>query len=136
MHRRIESSFILTNNTGTPQGDTVGRMKSLSNRSYSCDLSSYSFDLSSFSSAGAMQYGALEMGPVPGSSSIPKSTAHDGGIPERSSGKTFGNSFTMGTESIVFSFPIVFTAQARIAHPLVTPDVWLSSSILFLGWCL
>ena len=57
------------------------------------------------------------MGLVSGSSSIPKSTAHDGGILGRSSRKTSWNSFTMGTESIVFSFPVVFTAQARIAHP-------------------
>ena len=57
------------------------------------------------------------MGPVLGSSSIPKSTSHDGGIPGRSSGKTSINSFTMDTVSIGFSFPFVFTAQARNAHP-------------------
>ena len=74
MHRRIEPSFFLTNNIDAPQGDTLGQMKPLSNRSSSCDLSS-------FSSAVTMRYGALEMGPVPGSSSIPKSTARDGGIP-------------------------------------------------------
>ena len=50
-------------------------------------------------------------------SSIPKSTARDGRIPGISSGKTSWNSFTMGTVSIVFSFPFVFTAQARIVHP-------------------
>ena len=107
MHRRIELSFFLTNNTGAPQGDMLGRMKPLSNRSCSCDLSS----------VGAMRYGALEMGHVPGSSSIPKSTSHDGGIPGRSSGKTSINSFTMGTVSIGFSFPFVFTVHARNAHP-------------------
>ena len=129
MHKRIESSFFLTNNTGAPQGDTLGRMKSLSNRSCSCDLSSFSY-------AGAMQYGSLEMGPVLGSRSIPKSTSRDGGIPGRSSGKTSINSFTMGTVYMGFSFPFVFTAQARNAHPLVVSGVSLSSSILFLGWYL
>ena len=64
-----------------------------------------------------MRYEALEMGPVPGYSSIPKSTARDGGILGRSSRKTSVNSFTMGTVSIVFSFPFVFTAHVRIAHP-------------------
>ena len=103
MHRRIEPSFFLTNNTGAPQRDTLGRMNPLSNRSCSCDLSS-------FSSVGAMRYRALEMGPVPGSSSIPKSTSRSGGIPERSSRKTSINLFTMGTVSIGFSFPFVFTA--------------------------
>ena len=80
MHRRIDPSFFLTNNTGAPQGDTLGRIKLLSNRSCSCDLSSFSY-------AGAMRYETLEMSPVPGSSSILKSTARDGGILERSSGR-------------------------------------------------
>ena len=128
MHRRIEPSFFLTNNTGAPQRDTLGRQP-LSNRSCNCDLSS-------FSSASAMQYGTLEMGPVPGSSSIPKSTSHDGVIPGRSFGKTSVNLLIMGTVSIVFSFPFVFTVHARIAHLLVVPSVLLSSSILFLGWYL
>ena len=110
MHRRIEPSFFLTHNTGAPQRDTLGRKNPLSNRSCSCDLSS-------FSSAGGMRYRALEMGPVPGSSSIPKSTFRSGGIPGRSSGKTSINLFTMGTVSIGFSFPFVFTAQAKNAHP-------------------
>ena len=57
------------------------------------------------------------MGLVPGSRSIPKSTSRDGGIPGRSFGKTSINSFTMDTISIGFSFPFVFTAQARNAHP-------------------
>ena len=82
MHRRIDSSFFLTNNTSAPQGDALGRRKPLS-KSWSCNLSS-------FSSAGAMRSGALEMGPVPGSSFIPKSTAHGGGIPRRSSGRHRG----------------------------------------------
>ena len=107
----------------------LGRMKPLSNRSCSCDLSS-------FSSAGAMQYGALEMGPVPGSNFIPKSTARDGGIPGRSPRKTSVNSFTMGTVSIIFSFPFVFTAHARIAHPpCCTRRLAFIIDIIF-GWCL
>ena len=110
MHRRIEPSFFLTNNTGASQEDMLGRMKPLSNRSCSCKLSS-------FGSVEAIRYEALKMGPVPRSSSIPKSIAHDGGIPRRFSGKTSGNSFTMGTVSIVFFFPFMFTTQTRISHP-------------------
>ena len=78
-------------------------MKPLFNKSSSCNLSS-------FNSTGAMRYGALEMCPVPNSSSIPKSTAPEGGIPGRSSRKTSGNSYTIGTVSIFFFFFLfVFT---------------------------
>ena len=83
-------------------------MKSISSRSCSCTLSSLILL--------AMQYDALEMGKVPSSSSIPKSTAHKGGTPSKSSRKTSRNSFTIGTVSIVFSFHFTSIAQAR-AHP-------------------
>ena len=87
-------------------------MKPLSNRFCSCDLSSFSY-------AGTMRYGALEMGPVPGSSSILKFTARNGGIPRRSSGKTSVNSFTMGTVSIVSPFLLCLLHKLESLTPLL-----------------
>ncbi|WMV30318.1 hypothetical protein MTR67_023703 [Solanum verrucosum] len=41
----------------------------------------------------------MEIGCESGKRSIPKSSSHSGGIPSKSSGKTSGNSFTIGTDS-------------------------------------
>ena len=63
-----------------------------------------------------MWYGALEMGPVPSSSSIPKSTSRDGGILGRSSGKTSINSFTLWV-----LYLLVFSFLLCLLHRLETP---------------
>ena len=45
-----------------------------------------------------------------------KSTAREGGIPGRSSGYTFENSFTMDMLSRVFSLPLTSTTHANIVQ--------------------
>jgi hypothetical protein len=56
--------------------------------------------LSSASSLGGIQYDLLEMGAVPGFNSITNSTSLTGGNPGKSSGKTSGNSHTIGISLI------------------------------------
>ena len=58
----------------------------------------------------------MEIGLVFSSSSIAKSIAREEGIPGRSSRNTYGNSFTTGTYSRVFSFPLTSTEHANIVQ--------------------
>jgi hypothetical protein len=67
MHILIDPSFFLTNNTGAPYGDELGRIKPLSRSSNSND---------------AILYGALEIGLVLDTYSIPNSTSLCGGNPD------------------------------------------------------
>ena len=57
---------------------------------------SSNFAFNSFNSTGAILYGGMDIGSVPGISLIKKSIALSRGKPEISSGKTSGNSLTMG----------------------------------------
>jgi hypothetical protein len=63
--------------------------------------------LSLANSFGGILYGLLEIGAVPGSSSILNSTSQSGGNPGKSSGKTSENSHTTGTSAISFAFAMV-----------------------------
>src|SRR3954463_13472702 len=76
---------------------------------FSC---SSSCRLSSANSEGPILYGLLEIGAVPGSSSITNSTSRSGGIPGNSSGKTSGNSQTTGTLWIASS--IIIQSRQRV----------------------
>src|SRR3954463_13297123 len=67
-------SFFVTNRTGHPHGDELGRMKPLSNKASS-------WVLSSANSIGAILYGRLEIGLVPGIRSTMNSTRLSGGLP-------------------------------------------------------
>ena len=87
MHIRSVPSFFLTNKTGAPQGEKLGLMNPRSNNS--CN-----WIFNSLSSAGAILYGALDTGSVPGANSITKSISRDGGKPGKSAGKTSTNSRT------------------------------------------
>src|SRR4051812_13435755 len=89
MHILSVPSFFVTNRTGQPHGDELGRMKPFAN-----EASSWVF--SSANSCGAILYGRLEIGVVPGLRSTMNSTALSGGIPGSSSGKTSGKSRTTG----------------------------------------
>ncbi|MFS7962904.1 hypothetical protein Hanom_Chr08g00731961 [Helianthus anomalus] len=60
--RRLPS-FFLTNKTGAPQGEKLGRIKPLSNNSCSCVDNSCISD-------GASLYGALATGAAPGTKSM------------------------------------------------------------------
>src|SRR3954466_9994166 len=80
------------NRTGQPHGDELGRMKPFSNKA-SCWI------LSSANSCGAILYGHLEIGEVPGTRSTMNSTHVSGGIPGSSFGKTSGKSQTIGISS-------------------------------------
>src|SRR3954470_18314227 len=92
MHILSVPSFFVTNRTGQPHGDELGRMKPFSNKSSS-------WVLSSANSRGAILYGRLEIGTVPGTRSTMNSTHLSGGTPGSSSGKTFGKSRTTGISS-------------------------------------
>src|SRR3954469_8137425 len=77
---------------GQPHGDELGRMKPLSNKASS-------WVLSSANSCGAILYGRLDIGVVPGIRSTMNSTHLSGGTPDSSSGKTSGKSRTTGISS-------------------------------------
>nr|GFD44336.1 hypothetical protein [Tanacetum cinerariifolium] len=59
MHILNEPSFFLTNKTEALQGEELGLMKPLSERSYSCSDNSFISD-------GAKRYGARATGAAPG----------------------------------------------------------------------
>src|SRR3954451_9429301 len=92
MHILSVPSFFVMNRTGQPHGDELGRMKHFANK-----VSSWI--LSSANSRGAILYGRLEIGAVPGLKSTMNSTALSGGIPGSSSAKTSGKSRTTGISS-------------------------------------
>src|ERR1041385_5557070 len=92
MHILSVPSFFVTNRMGQPHGDELGQMKPFAN-----EASSWVF--SSSNSCGAILYGRLEIGDVPGIRSTMNSTHLSGGIPDRSSGKTSGKSRTTGISS-------------------------------------
>src|SRR3954468_4002179 len=77
---------------GQSQGDELGWMKPFANETSS-------WALSSANSCGAILYGRLEIGAVPGIRSTMNSTHLSGGKPGSSSGKTSGKSRTTGISS-------------------------------------
>src|SRR3954467_5549765 len=77
---------------GQPHGDELGRMKPFSGKALS-------WILSSANSCGAILYGRLEIGAVPGIRSTTNSTGLSGGMPGSSSGKTSGKTRTTGISS-------------------------------------
>src|SRR6266487_7073213 len=94
MHNLILPSFFLTNNTGAPHGDTLGRMNFFSSNSSNCFFNSFNSDAD-------ILYGAMDIGLVPGTRSTVNSTSLSGGTSEISSGNTSGNSQTTGNSSIL-----------------------------------
>src|SRR3954466_5329230 len=92
MHILSVPSFFVTNKTGQPHGDELGRMKTFANKAPS-------WILSSTNSCGAILYGRLEIGAVPSIISTMNSTHLSGGMPASSSGKTSGESRTTGISS-------------------------------------
>src|SRR3954464_11620424 len=92
MHILSVPSFFVTNRTGQPHGDELGRMKPFANKASS-------WILSSANSRGAILYGRLEIGSVLGIISTMNSTHLSGGMPDSSSGKTPGKSRTTGISS-------------------------------------
>src|SRR4051812_26734840 len=87
MHILSVPSFFVTNRTGQPHGNELGRMKPFANETSS-------WVLSSANSCGAILYGYLEIGAVPRMRSTMNSTHLSGGIPDNSLGKTSGKSRT------------------------------------------
>ncbi|GKF46827.1 hypothetical protein Tco_0136629 [Tanacetum coccineum] len=85
MHILNDPSFFLTNKTGALQGEELGLMKPLSERSYSCSDNSFISD-------GASRYGARATDAAPGIKSTWNSTDRAGGRPDKSSGNTLGKS--------------------------------------------
>ena len=99
MHSLIVPSFFFTNKTGAPQGETLGRIYPFSSNSSNCFFNSCNL-------AGAILYGALEMGVDPGINSMLKSNSLCWGIPGISSGNTFG--YSQATGMSVMEDPGVF----------------------------
>nr|GEZ76103.1 reverse transcriptase domain-containing protein [Tanacetum cinerariifolium] len=88
MHILNDPSFFLTNKTGAPQGEELGLMKPLSERSCSCSNNSFISD-------GANRYGARATRAAPGIKPIWNSTGRAGRRPGKSSGNTSGKSQTI-----------------------------------------
>ena len=89
MHNLNDPSFFFTNNTGAPQGEELGLMNPLSNRSCNCV---FSF----FNSAGAIRYRAMDIGFIPGMRSMLNYTFLSGGKLGSSPENTSVNFFTIG----------------------------------------
>ena len=81
MDSRSVLSFLFANRTRAPQGEVLVQIKPLSNNSYNWTLSSYN-------STDAILCGVIEMGDVPGCSSMMKYTSLYGGNPGSSFEKT------------------------------------------------
>src|SRR3954471_13354194 len=92
MHILSVPSFFVMNRTGQPHDDELGRIKPFAN-----EASSWVF--SSANSCGAILYGRLEIGAVPGIRSTMNSRHLSGGMPGSSLGKTSGKSRTTGISS-------------------------------------
>src|SRR5687767_13296844 len=92
---------------GQPHGDELGRMNPFSSRSCNWVLSSASL-------FGDIRYDLLEMGVVPGFNSITNSTSLSGGNPGKSSGKTSGNSHTIGI-SLISCIVVSYTLPHGLA---------------------
>ena len=84
--------FLFNKQHRRSHGDVLVLTKPLLNNSSICTFNS-------FSSAGAIRYDGIEMGSVPGASSISNSISPSGGNPGRSLGNTSKNSFTIGTSA-------------------------------------
>lgn len=83
MHIRRVYSFFLTNKTGAPQGDTLGRINFLSSNSWSCIFNSVGSGIRN-------RYGSHETRTTPGIRLIVKSMSLLGGRHGISSGNTYG----------------------------------------------
>ena len=92
--------------TGAPHGEVLGRMKPLLSNSSNCVFNSFNY-------AGAILYGGMDIGSVPGINSITNSTALSGVKPEISYGKTSGNSLTMGMSSSRVPSCLLSTTNAK-----------------------
>ena len=75
----MPSSFFLTNRTGFPYSDALSHMNPFSKSSSICLLSSVN-------SRGDIRYGAMDIGPVPGTNSMVNSISLLGGNSGISSG--------------------------------------------------
>src|SRR3954464_15258761 len=129
MHILSVPSFFVTNRMGKPHGDELGRMKPFANETSS-------WALSSANSCGAILYGRLDIGVVPGLRSTMNSTALSGGIPGNSSGKTSGKSRTTGISSrsgsgSTFKDCTWFLEMGEV-YLIVWPDGWVSFTDLAL----
>jgi hypothetical protein len=97
-------SFFSMNNMGAPQGDKLGQMNPF-------DCSSAICFFSSASSFTGILYSLLEIGGVPGNSSIINSMSRSGGIYDNSSGNTSGYSLT----TLISSKEVPCTRLSRLA---------------------
>ena len=127
MHSRRFLSFFFGNRTGAPHGEVLDLINPLS--SNSCI-----WTLSSCNSTCAILCGFIEMGDVPGYSSIEKSTSLYGGNPSSSSGKTSSYSWTTRerSKSCLTSSSRVRLASQPINCPchLESYTIWGKASCL------
>src|SRR4051812_27696908 len=129
MHILSVPSFFVTNRTGQPHGDELGRMKPFANETLS-------WVFSSANSCGAILYACLEIWVVAGITSTMNSTALSGGMPGSSSGKTSGKSRTTGISSRSGSGSTfkecTWVLELGEVYLIVWPDGWVSLTDLAL----
>ena len=126
MHSRRVLSFFFANRTGAPHGEVLSLINPLPSNSYI-------WTLSSCNSTGAILCGAIEMGDVPGCSSMRKSTSLEEGNSGSSSRKTSFYSHTARGRS-----KSCLTSSSRVIHGLGQSIVLVSlkrdiSTILNVG---
>jgi len=85
MHIKDEPTSFFTSSIGAPHGETLGQTNCFSNESSSCFFNSAN-------SAGAIQCGVIDTGPVIGIRFIANSISLLGGSPGISSRNTYINS--------------------------------------------
>src|SRR3954466_12110357 len=129
MHILSVPSFFITNRTGQPHGDELGRMKPFANETSI-------WASSSANSCGAIIYGRLEIGVVPGIRSSMNSTHMSGGMSGSSSGKTSGKSRTTGISSrsrrgSTFK-ECTWVLELGEVYLIVCPEGWVSLTDLAL----
>ena len=127
MHSQRVLSFLFANRTGAPHGEVLSLINPLSSNSGI-------WTLSSCNSTGSILCGVIEMGDVPGCSSIHKSTSLYGGNPGSSSKKTSSYSWTPRgrSKSCLTSSSRVRLASQSINCPchLESYTVWGKASCL------
>src|ERR1041385_7361881 len=129
MHILSVPSFFVTNRTGQPHGDKLGWMKPFANEASS-------WILSSTKSRGAILYGRLDIGAIPGIRSTTNSIDLSGGMPGSSSGKTSGKSRTTGISSMsgrgsTFK-ECTWVLELDEVYLIVWPEGWVSFTDLAL----
>nr|GFC14973.1 hypothetical protein [Tanacetum cinerariifolium] len=110
MHILNEPSFFLMNKPGAPQGEELGLIKPLSERSCSCSDNSFNSDE-------AKRYGPRVTGAAPRIRSIWNFTDRAGGRPGKFSENTLGKSWMIGFVPKRNSYQLLITHDHGMMSP-------------------